>query len=98
MDKKLKNNFSIRVLKDIGLYAEWIKARKKAAHPIPITDGKLNVFILRSILWTDSDYPHLWSSLYNAPQSSYSAKYIIEENKIIELKKIVKTYLKRINK
>ena len=97
MNNGLKYNF-IRVLKDIGLYTEWVKARKKSKCPIITNSREFNNFILKSILWTDSDYPNLWSSLYNAPQSSNSAKYIIEENKIIELKNIIEVYLKRINK
>lgn len=95
-----------RLLKELGIYSEFIRERRKyllyyknvtgydnpTFNVIFLTVSTLNNLLFSSFTWNDTENPLLWQTLYNK-LSDYgmSNKAILNDSETIEeLKKIVK--------
>ena len=92
-----------RILKDIGLYSEWIKTRKQNLYRINIFNKEYifhcvdyNYFdssISASFEWSETPYEKMWRGIYNL---TYMCKYediIGDETLLKTLRKCVKQFI-----
>ena len=92
-----------RILKDIGLYSEWIKTRKQNLYKNNIFNKEhlfhcvdYNYFdstISGSFTWSETPYEKMWRGIHNL---TYMHKYedIIEDETLLkELRKCIKQFI-----
>jgi len=99
----------IRILKEIGLYNEWIRERKRflGIHSDIIQNLKMDECIkdsfkdslILSFYFGDSSYPEMWKTLYDSfAPSTTNYSLINNENLMGVLKSYIESYMKWLKK
>ena len=99
----------IRILKEIGLYNEWIRERKKflGIHSDIIQNFEMDECIkdsfkdslIFSFYFGESSYPEMWKTLYDSfAPSTTNYSLINNENLMDVLKSYIESYMKWLKK
>ena len=89
-----------RILKDIGLYSEWIKSRKQDLYKSNIFNKEYffhcvdyNYFdstISSSFTWSETPYEKMWRGIYNLTYMHKYESIIGDETLLKALRKCIK--------